>query len=85
MGLLKIVQRIALREKLLLRKIAWRTGMSRNTIMAQVLELVLVQDFIAHSTVKAYNEAFCIACPARYRATRPSGSMAIKRVREHRN
>jgi len=32
MGLLNIIRRMALREKLPLREIAWRTGMSRNTI-----------------------------------------------------
>jgi transcriptional regulator with XRE-family HTH domain len=32
MGLLRIIRRMALREKLPIREIARRTGMSRNTI-----------------------------------------------------
>ena len=48
MGLLNIIRRMALREKLPLREIARRTGMSRNTIKKYLIPTCTDQHSCAH-------------------------------------
>ncbi len=77
MGFLSVIRRWALRDKMPIREIARRTGLSRNTIKKYLREGVVEPNFKTPSRPSKLARIIHHACPVLIKRRRSAGLTAV--------